>query len=107
MWKQPGESKTVKFDGQELEMRPVSAGDYVEFLEACERTETQVGQMRAVARLVTQSAHKDGQRFFSADDVDELVRFGSLSAKNGKALGALGDAAAEACGMTMDDARKN
>lgn len=107
MWKQPGEPKTAEFDGEELDMRPVSAADYVAFLDNCERAETQVGQMRAIARLVTQSAHKDGKPFFEAGDVDELVRFGSLSPDNGKALGALGDAAAEACGMKMEDARKN
>ena len=107
MWKAPGKPVTAEFDGESLEMRPVAAGDYVDFLEAQESASGSIAQIRCYANLVVKSAYKDGKRFFNDADADELVCFATRSEKNAKALAELTDATAEACGVDVGGARKN
>ena len=107
MWRVSGEAHSAEFDGNRLEMRPISAADFLDFVEAESRADTEVAVMRCRAQVVVKSAHKDGARFFADDDADELVRWAIGSRENAIVLASLVDASAKACGIDVEQARKN
>ncbi len=106
-WRVPGKKVEAEFDGETLEIRPVSAGAYVDFLESQESVTGSIAKLRCYARLVVRAAYKDDELFFKPEDADELVKFATASPDKARQLAALVDVTAEACGIDPEGARKN